>query len=76
MRIREALGIGQSEGTTAIPVSVWLPVLVVFSAAAVWISAALGRESGLIRFAVVGVAMGLVIPVAAGITLWRNRHRG
>jgi hypothetical protein len=76
MKIRDALGLGPPEGTTVIPVSVWLPVLVLLSTVAAWILASLDRESALVQVVVIVLAAGLVIPVAAGITLWRRRrHR-
>ena len=75
MRLRDALGLGPGDGRTVVPVSVWLPVLVVFSVLAALLLTSLGGESVLTQVVVLVGTMGLVIPVATALTLWRNHRR-
>jgi hypothetical protein len=75
VKLTDALGVGPTDGRTVVPVSVWLPLVVLFSVPAGLLLARLGGEGRLIQLAVTAVAMGLVVSVATAITLWRNKRR-
>jgi hypothetical protein len=75
VNLKKALGLGSHDGRTVVPVSVWLPVLVVFSALAALLLLTLHGESAVTQLVVLVGTTGLVIPVGTALTLWRNRRR-
>ncbi|TFV52142.1 hypothetical protein [Blastococcus sp. TF02A-35] len=74
MRLRDALGIGPVGGTV-VPVSVWLPVLLVVSTAAGALLATLERESVWLQLAVIAAATALVTAVSTAVTRRLERRR-
>lgn len=72
MKLIDALGLGPFDGKTVIPVSVWLPVLVVCSVLAAVLLTGLDGESALVQLAVAGVTGFLVVAVATALARWRN----
>ena len=75
MRLRDALGLGPFDGKTVVPVSVWLPVLVLFSALAGALLVSLDGEGALTQLAVVAVTGIVVVAVSTAITVRRDRRR-
>ena len=75
MKLLDVLGLGYPDGKTVIPLSVWLPVLVVVSVLAALLLTSMDDE-GVLTQSVVLVGTGVVVAwVATGITLRRNRRR-
>ncbi|RBY78551.1 hypothetical protein DQ239_08340 [Blastococcus sp. TF02-09] len=75
MSIKDALGLGPYDGKTVLPVSVWLPVLVIFSTLAAVLLVSLDGEGAGTQLAVVAVAGILVVAVSTAITVRRDRRR-
>ena len=69
MRMKDLLGLGPADGRITIPVRVWLPLMVVAVVVAVVVLKVLGQPSGLTSFLVIAVALGLVFPVSALMTV-------
>ena len=75
MTLKDALGLGPFDGGTVIPVSIWVPVLVVFSGLAGALLASLDGEAAWLQLVVVAATGVVVAAVSTGITLWRDRRR-
>ena len=73
MKIRDAVGLGSSDGQTVIPVSVWLPLMVALLVVAGLLAWGLDASDGLV-LALVALAAALVMPAATVITLRRDRR--
>ena len=75
MKLTDALGLGPYDGKTVIPVSVWLPVLVVVSLLAAVLLTSLDGESAWLQLGVAIVAFALVVTAATVIARRRPRRR-
>jgi heme O synthase-like polyprenyltransferase len=75
MNLKDALGLGPYDGKTVLPVSIWVPVLVLFSGLAGALLASVDGEGALTQLVVAVVTGVVVVGVATGITLWRDRRR-
>lgn len=75
MNIKDALGLGPYAGKTVIPVSIWVPVLLLFSVLAGVLLASLDDEGVGTQLAVAAVTGLLVVAVSTAITLLRDRRR-
>ena len=74
MKLTDALGLGPYDGRTVLPVSVWLPVLVLFSLLAAVVLTSMDGESALTQLVIVAAAGALVVVVATAIARLRRRR--
>ena len=75
MKIRDALGLGPQDGRTVVPVSTWVPVLLLFSILAGALLAALDGPGLLTQLAVAVVGGILAVALSTAITVRRDRRR-
>lgn len=75
VKLAEFLGLDPTEGGTAVPLLILIPVVVLFSFLAALLLTSWEGESGLVQFAVVGAVFALVLPVSAGVARWTIRRR-
>ena len=75
MKLTDALGLGPYDGRTVIPVSVWLPVLVLVSLLAAVVLTSLEGESAWLQLGVAILAFAVVVPAATLIARRRQRRR-